>query len=108
MTNRELKENLSLEVINESDSSLEITGGYVGDLLSWVMGRAKNGDVWITIMTNLNILAVASLSDVSCVLIAENSEITEEVINTAKEKQINIYRSEKSAFELCGEINKLL
>ena len=60
---RELVEKLNLKVLVEGDMDREITGGYCGDLLSWVMGRAKADDAWITIMTNINFVAVASLAD---------------------------------------------
>lgn len=77
----------------------EIDGVYIGDLLSWVMGNASSGDAWITIMSNINILAVASLSDVSCIILAEGVVLEEDVVTTAKEKGINIISSELSAFE---------
>ena len=78
----------------------EIEGCYIGDLLSWVMGRAQSGDAWITIMQNQNVLAVASLSDVACVIFAENVIPDEAVISLAKEKGINLLCSERSAYEL--------
>lgn len=84
-------------VLSEPDR--EIEGVYIGDLLSWVMGRAGEGEAWITIMSNINILAVASLSDVSCIVLAEGVTLEDDVINTAKEKGINIVSSELSTFE---------
>ena len=78
----------------------EIGGVYIGDLLSWVMGRASCDDVWITIMTNVNILAVASLADTSCIILAEGVSLEQEIINTALEKEINILSSNMSAYEI--------
>ena len=77
----------------------EIEGVYIGDLLSWVMGNADTGDAWITIMSNINILAVASLSDVACIVLAEGVTVEDDVISTAKDKGINIVSSELSAYE---------
>lgn len=99
---------LSLEVVNLSDGEKNIKGGYTGDLLSWVMGRASNGNAWITIMSNVNILAVASLLELSCIILAENSEISDELKKLAKEKKINLLRSKKDSFSLCSELGKLL
>ena len=62
---------LELEPILLADGEREITGGYAGDLLSWVMGRANAGDAWVTIMSNMNVAAVAQLADVACVVFAE-------------------------------------
>ena len=104
MTVKELIEKLGLEVLNSNDTNREINGGYAGDLLSWVMGRAKSDEAWVTIMTNVNVVAVASLVDLACVVIAENSEVDADVIAAAEKKQINLLRSERPMFELCKEI----
>ena len=84
----------------------EISGGYCGDLLSWVMGRADAGQVWITIMTNINIVAVAALADVSAILVAENAEIEDSVVEMAKEQGINILKTELSAFDAALVVGK--
>ena len=96
----EAAEKLCLEVLSMPTPGREVNGGYVGDLLSWVMGRAQSGDVWITIMSNINVVAVAALADVACILLAEDVVPEEKVIQTAKEKGINLYTSPKTAFEL--------
>lgn len=85
-----------------------INGVYVGDLLSWVMGRAECDNVWITIMSNINVVAVASLSDVSCVLLAEDVTFDNEVLNTAKEKGINILSTPLPAYEAAIKISGMI
>ena len=86
----------------------EITGVYIGDLLSWVMGRAKSGDAWITIMSNINVLAVAALADTACVIAAEDVEITEDIAKAAAEKGINILSFPGSAYDAAVLLNELL
>ena len=86
----------------------EIEGGYTGDLLSWVMGRVGEGHAWITIMSNINIVAVASLADVACIILAEGVTLEEEVIATATNKQINILSSELGSYELCIKLSEAL
>lgn len=108
MTVRELSENLGCEVLALPDPDREVLGGYVGDLLSWVMGRAHASDAWITIMTNRNILAVATLADVACVIVAENALPDEGVADLAAEKKINLLRSPHTAFDLCRALCDLL
>ena len=103
MTVNDLITRLDLEVLNLEDGEREITGGYTGDLLSWVMSRAQSGDAWVTIMTNINVIAVASLTDVSCVIIAENAEVAPEIIERAKGQGINLLRTEKTAWRVCSE-----
>lgn len=94
---------LGLEVLNLDDGEREITGGYTGDLLSWVMSKAQSGDAWVTIMTNINVIAVASLTDVACVIIAENAEVAPEIIERAKAQGINLLRTDKTAWRVCSE-----
>ncbi len=103
MTVNQLIAKLDLEVLNLDDGEREITGGYTGDLLSWVMGKAEAGDMWVTIMTNINVVAVASLVDTACVVIADNAEIAPEVIEKAKQQGINLLRSSLSSYKICNE-----
>ena len=103
MTVKSLIKKLDLEILNLAEPDREITGGYVGDLLSWVMGRAESGDMWVTIMTNINVVAVAGLVDVACVVIADKAEIAPDVIEKARAQGINLLRSDKNAYRLCNE-----
>ena len=100
----ELIEKFNLQSVCLPEPSREIKGAYIGDLLSWVMGRAKADDAWITIMSNRNILAVASLSDVSCIILAEGVTLEEDIIETAREKGINILRGEETAFSIAAKL----
>lgn len=77
----------------------EIDGVYVGDLLSWVMGNAEQGNVWITIMSNINVVAVATLVDVSCILLAENVILDQDTFNTAMAKGVNVLSTPLSSYE---------
>ena len=83
MTVAGLVENIGLEAISLPDPDLEITGAYAGDLLSWVMGRADEGCVWATIMTNVNVVAVATLVGTAAAVVCEGCEIPEEVFVAA-------------------------
>lgn len=86
----------------------EITGVYIGDLLSWVMGRAHSGDAWITIMSNANIVAVAALADTACIIAAEGVEIPADVCKTAEEKGVNILSFTGSAYDAAITLHSLL
>ena len=103
LSNYEIFEDLII-----SDGDREITGVYIGDLLSWVMGKAQSGDAWITIMSNLNILAVASLTDTSCIILAEGVTLDEEVLSTARQKEINIISSSESIFDTAVFLSRIL
>ena len=79
MTVRQMTDEMQLTPLTCPDPERVVTGGYVGDLLSWVMGRARSGQAWITIMSNINTVAVASLADVACVILAEGVTLPEDV-----------------------------
>ena len=99
-----LADRLGLEKINLADPDREVTAGYVGDLLSWVMGRAPADGAWITVMTNVNVIAVASLSDVACVILAEGAELDEVALGRAKSEGINVLSGKMTAFDIAREI----
>ena len=104
----ELIEKLSLEVLSEGDTDKEITGCYSGDLLSWVMSKAKEGDAWLTVMGNINAIAVAVLCDCACIVLTDKAPLDEEAKNKAELQGVTVLRSEKSAYELSVEISKLI
>lgn len=99
---------LGFEVLTMPSPDEEVTGGYTGDLLSWVMGRARAGQIWITIMTNINIIAVASLSGVSAVVVAEENTVPADVIEKASEQGINLLLSRCPAFDTALAVGRIL
>ncbi len=108
MTVYELSQNGQFNVLTMPEPEREVNGVYIGDLLSWVMGKAQSDNVWITIMSNINVIAVASLSDVSCVLLAEDVTLDEGVLATAKEKGINILSTSLSAYHTAVKISGMI
>ena len=99
---------LDLTPLNFSDKEREVEGIYCGDLLSWVMTRLSCNFAWITIMSNINSIAVASLSDASCIIFTEDADVPDDVILRAKEQNINIFSTPKSTFEISFLMGKLL
>lgn len=85
------------EVLTNPDyEDKEITGCYIGDLLSWVMGRANSGDMWITVMSNINIVAVATLSDASCIVLAEDVDVESGIIDKANSQNVDYFEDSKN------------
>lgn len=99
MTVNELMEKASLKAAALPEGEREVCGVYIGDLLSWVMGRARADQAWITIMSNNNIVAVATLADTACIILAEGVKPDEGVAELAQSKGINLLLSERSAYE---------
>ena len=101
MTVLQLAEKIGAEIINMPNPKRIPRGVYCGDLLSWVMGHANPDNIWVTIMTNKNVLAVAQLIDMSCVVITENAQLDEDFLQTAKDKDINIIRTNLDNYAAC-------
>ena len=99
MTVQTLAQNEHITAIAMPAPEREVSGAYVGDLLSWVMGRAAADCAWVTIMSNLNIVAVASLADVSCIVLAEDVSVDEAVRDAAAARQVNLLQSSLPAYE---------
>lgn len=82
------------------DDSKEITSCYIGDLLSLAMSKVTKDSVWVTIQNNINIVAVASLTEAACVVVCEGFSPDENVIKKAHEEGITILSTELSAYEI--------
>ena len=109
MTVKEVAEKLDLVPVCEGDcESKAVTGCHIGDLLSLVMSKAQSGDAWITIQGNINVPAVASLTDVAMVILAEGIKLDDAAKVRAENQEISVYASEKSAFELACLIKECL
>lgn len=108
MTVENLTQNGEFSAVALPEPLREINGVYIGDLLSWVMGRAKVDDAWITIMSNINVLAVASLADVSCVILAEDVVLDEATVKAAQDKGINVLKTKLPIYETAKILSELI
>ncbi len=109
MTVKELAGRLELKSLaGESGLEREIQGCYIGDLLSWVMARASAGDVWITVMGNVNAIAVAALTDCACIVLTEAAELDADAKARADQQAIPVFSTEKDSFETAVKVAGLL
>ena len=100
---------LDLKIISGINGlSNEITGGYVSDLLSDVMGNAKEGEVWITLQTHQNIIAVASLKDIAAVIIVKGFVPEADTIEKSNIENIPVLSTELDTFNITGRLFELL
>ena len=95
----------------------QVDGCYIGDLLSWVMARAQSGNVWITVMGNVNAIAVATrtanrklsaFGDVSCIVLTENATLDEEAAKKAELQEIPVYSCEANSYQTAVKVYELL
>ena len=109
MTISELASQMSLKNWTPAaDLEIPVTGGYAGDMLSWVMGRAESGSVWMTIMSNQNVAAVALMADVACVVLTENVEPDEALLAQAKARGLPLLTTPLSTYAFSARLGELL
>ncbi len=97
-----------LKTVCPGDSAKEITGVYCCDMLSVAMSKAPAGACWVTVVSNLNTLAVASLTDCACVIIAGGVAVGDDVKAKAESEGISVFTSEEPVFETALAVHKLL
>ena len=108
MTVQSLVEQLQLKVLTEGDFSRAVTGCYCGDLLSWVMGKAKEGDCWLTVMGNINAVAVAVLTDCACIVLTENAALDEAAKARAEQQGVTILTTSDNAYDLAVKLSAVI
>ncbi|HAP31950.1 MAG TPA: ferredoxin [Firmicutes bacterium] len=86
----------------------EVTGAYSSDLLSDVMANAKEGNIWFTIQTHPNVVAVASLLNLAAVVITGGREPDPETLARARQENLPVMVTKAAAFEAAGKIYRCL
>lgn len=99
MTNLDLINSGMFQVINQGETEKEITGIFNCDLLSISMSKAKERSAWVTIMGNINTVAVAALTDLSVIILAEGVNMDDNAVEKALESDITVLRTEEPIFE---------
>ncbi|MEN6618929.1 MAG: DRTGG domain-containing protein [Rikenellaceae bacterium] len=106
---KEVVEKLNLTMFSSPEGlDREVKGGYTSDLLSDVMGYSKEGQIWITLQTHKNIMAVATLKDLAAVVIVKGFKPEDDTLEAANSEGIPVLGSNLEAFELSGELFNML
>ena len=108
MTVQDLADALSLTVYHLEAPDRPVTGGYAGDLLSWVLGRAGRDCAWLTIMSNQNVAAVALMAEVACVVLTEGVAPDADLLRRAEEKGVNLLGTAEDTFTAAVRLGKAL
>lgn len=109
MTVQGLMDQGIFDVVNQGDGlDREITIPFCCDLLSIAMGRAPSGCAWVTVMGNMNTLAVATLADAACVILAEGAVLDEIAKKKAADQDITVLSTQMPIFEAALKVHGLL
>jgi len=105
---KDLINNAGLKILTELyEPGREVSGGYTSDLLSDVIANSKKDNVWITMQTHLNIVAVSSLKELAAIIIVMNREVQQDAEKKAREEKITILQTDLTAFQISGKIYEL-
>ncbi len=102
MTTKDLIPLLQAKALVPGVHDAPVSYGYSCDLLSWVMARGQPQMAWVTVQTHLNVIAVASLHEMSCVILPDGITMEEAVLKKAQEENIAVLSSPFSAYHICG------
>lgn len=108
MTVNDLVQSNHFRVFNQGELDRKVSVPFCCDLLSIAMSKAPADSVWITVMGNMNTLAVASLADVSCLILAEGVVLDDASIKKAKEQNITVFYTDMPIFEAAIIVHKLI
>ncbi len=105
MTLQEAQQKIGLTVVAAKEhANREVTGGYASDLLSDVLANASEGNIWITMQSHLNIVAVAVMKGISAIVIVNGRKPDEQTISKADQEKMPIMLSALPAFEVIGRL----
>ncbi len=85
-------------------TDIAVESGCICDLLSWVMANAKPSAAWVTVQTHMNVIAVAELLDIACVILPEGMHMDDDAQAKADEVGLCVIKSPKHAFDIAGLI----
>lgn len=108
MTVKELIDSKKFKVINSADTERKIEKIFCCDLLSIAMGKAPSDCAWVTVMANINTLAVATLADAAVVVLAESAALDETAVQKAAEQSITVLATEEPVFETALLIKEMM
>ncbi len=102
----EIIEELNLSILTEQKdfSAVEPTSGYTSDLLSCVMAGAAHGSVWVTLQAHSNIIAVATLLEISAIIITEGAIPDPGTIGRANEENVILLSTSLPTYPVVGKL----
>ena len=108
-TLKEIVEALKLAVSTRGDllSSRTVTGGYAGDMLSDVLAHARKGQVWVTLQTHTNIVAVASTKELCGIIVVNGRTPEATTLQKAEEEHIPVLVSPLSSYDVVARLCEL-
>ena len=104
----EIKDKLNLKILSGSKNiESNVSRGYVSDLMSDVIAHGKEGDIWITYQTHVNVVAIALMKNMAGIILIQGRELIPAAAIKAEQEGLVVLSSSKSAFKVAGELYQL-
>ena len=105
---KEIVQQLNLEVKSGNEFlDREVSGGYVSDMLSDVLAHAQKGNIWVTLQTHLNIIPVASMKEISGIIIVNGRQPDQDTLQKATDEKVPVLGTMSKAFQVVGKLFQL-
>jgi hypothetical protein len=108
MTIRQSAELLGAEIAQDEFEDTDLTGAYTSDLLSDVMANARDGGALITIQAHKNTVAVATLVNITVIVVCNSRPLPEDMLEAARNENIAVIRTKENQFTVSGKLYNVL
>jgi len=105
---REIAAALGAEISQDEFENVDVSGAYTSDLLSDVMANAKDGGALVTIQAHKNTVAVATLVNISVIVICNSRPLPDDMLEAAKDEGIAVIRTKENQFTVSGKLWEML
>ena len=105
---RDIVEKLAFDVkAGEDLMDREVLGGYASDMLSDVLAHSRKGDLWVTLQTHINIIPVASMKELSGIIIVNGRVPDRDTLMKAEEEKVPVMVTDRNAFQVVGQLTEM-
>ena len=98
---------LELNIVHPGNGAREIEGVIVGDLLSHILGEARENWLWVTIQVHMNVAAVAVLKELPMIILSSNRAPQNDMGEKCREENIALATTHLSSYEVCCRLCSL-
>lgn len=105
MTLATIVERCGFQVLSGQERlSREVRRGYASDLLSDVLAHAREGDLWVTLQTHVNIVAVAAMRDLAAIVLTGGRQPEPETLAKARAEAVPLLATPLPSFDAIARL----
>jgi len=98
---------INAEICQNEFEDTDVSCAYTSDLLSDVIANAKDGGALITIQAHKNTVAVATLVNISVIVICNSRPLPDDMLEAAADEGIAVICTNENQFTVSGKLWEL-